>query len=154
MKKYLFVVLALFLAAFNQAAMASILSMTVTPSPSTVIINQPTTASIAVLNGSTALTLSNLIVTATVTGVSPVGGRLPAAYSVYVPNSVALAASTTTTFPAQIIFFSPSTGVTGAGTGTYSIGATLYTSDGAVTTSATAGTVTVNPVPLPAYERL
>lgn len=130
------------------------LSAIVTASPTTAYINQLVTASVAINNTGSAMNLNSLSITATYNGVG--GTKVPAAFSVLNlgPNSpnIALAGSATTTIPMQAVFFAPSTGVTGSGTGKFYIGATFYTSDGSVTSAATAGQVTVNPLPLPASQ--
>jgi hypothetical protein len=150
MKHTLFTIVAVVVLAMSHNAMAA-LSAVVSVSPSTVIINQPAGISVAISNTGSAMTLSNLNITASYNGVS--GGRVPAAYSFYVPNSVSLAANLTTTVPMQAVFFAPSTGITGSGSGYYAVGANFSTSDGSNVSAQTAGVLTVNPVPLPAYER-
>lgn len=154
--KYFLTIILLLTAAVGHNAMAA-LSAVVSVSPSTSTINKPVSVSIAISNtGSSQLTVTNLRVTATSTS-NPTSSRLPAAFSVFNtgPNfSITVGPNATTTIPGgQVIFFSPSTGITGSGSGTYSVGATVYTSDGSITNASTAGVETVNPIPLPAYER-
>lgn len=139
----------------GQHAMAA-LSAIVTLANSTAIINQQMPANVVISNtGASAVTLTGLQITATATGC--VGCKIPAAFSQinFGPNAPGLSipALLTTSIPFNAIFFAPSTGITGSGTGTYSIGATVYTSDGSVFGAGTAGVATVNPVPLPASER-
>lgn len=130
------------------------LSAIVTASPSSVLINQLVTASVAINNTGSAMNLTSLRITATYNGVT--GTKVPAAFSVLNlgPNSpnIALAGSATTTIPMQAVFFAPSTGPTGTGTGRFYIGATFTTSDGSITQAATAGQVAVDPIPLPASQ--
>jgi hypothetical protein len=152
MKHFLFTLIAFVVLASGHSAFATI-GAVVTSSQSSVQINQPVTVNVAISNsGSSALTLSNLSITASYNDVP--GGRVPAAFSFYVPNSVSLPALTTTTVPMQAVFFSPSTGITNSGTGYFGIGANFNTSDGSITSAATGVHQTVTPVPLPAYERL
>lgn len=154
MKNYLTTIIALFVMTIGHTAMAA-LSAVVTVSPATAIINQPVTASIAISNTGSAMTLTTLKISSTYNG-NPLS-RVPAAYSTYNfgPNAVGLSlpANLTTVIPMSAIFFSPSTGITGSGTGKYVIGALFSTSDGSVTSAATGGEVTINPVPLPANQR-
>lgn len=135
------------------------LSAVVTVSPSSVYINQMVTASVAIDNTGSSMNLSSLSITANYNGVP--GSRIPAAFSVLNlgPNSPSIAlgggsgqAGVVTTIPMQAVFFAPSTGITGSGSGKFYVGATFYTSDGSVTSAATAGRVTVNPLPLPASQ--
>lgn len=157
MKNYLLTVLLLFVVAMGQNAMAA-LSASVSLVSSTAIINQPMTANVAISNtGASAVNVISIVPTASATGAAPGLSKIPAAFSSYNigPNAsvVVAAANSTTTIPFNVIFFAPSTGVTGSGTGTYSVGATVYTSDGSVFAAGTAALATVNPVPLPAAER-
>lgn len=125
------------------------LSAIVSASPSTAYINQLVTASIAINNTGSAMSLTSLQITANYNGVR--GSKIPASFSVLNlgPNSpnISLPGSATTTIPMQAVFFAPSTGTTGNGSGKYYIGATFTTSDGSITSAATAGQVTVNPLP-------
>lgn len=159
MKNYLFTIIALVIALTSQSAMAA-LSATASVSPSTSTVNLPVAVSLAISNtGSSQLTVTNIQLTASATGASPGTSRIPAAFTVFNtgPNNVAITVgpNATTTIPAgMVVFFSPSTGITGSGSGTYSVGGTFYTSDGSTTPVGIAGIATVNPIPLPAYERL
>jgi hypothetical protein len=151
MRKYLLTVTVLLAVVFGTNAFAA-LSASISASPGTVIINQPMTANVAISNTSlSALTLTNLQITAAYNGNNV--SRIPMALSVYNPSSVVLAANSITSVPMTAIFFAPSTGITGSGSGKYYIGALITASDGTVTSAATGTSVTVNPVPLPAYER-
>lgn len=127
------------------------LSAVVTVSPSTALINQLVTASVAINNTGSTVNLTNISITANYNG-RP-GSKVPSAFSNFNigPNApiITIAGSATTTIPLQAVFFAPSTGVTGSGTGKFYIGSTFYTSDGSVTSAATAGLLTVNPLPLP-----
>lgn len=141
----LFMLVALLVGTQAFAALSAVVSV----SPSTATINQLVTASVAISNTGSAINLQSLNITANYNGVA--GGKVPAAFSSLNlgPNSpfLSLAANATTTVPMQAIFFSPSTGVTGSGSGQYFIGANFSTSDGSVTSAGTAGRVTVNPLP-------
>lgn len=151
MRKYILTLVTLFALIMGTNAFAA-LSMIVTASPNPALINQLVTASVAILNtSSTALNITNLNITASYNGSTT--SRIPAAYSQFNigPNSpnLVLAANATTTVPLQAVFFAPSTGVTGSGTGKFYIGANLTASDGSVTTAATSAALTVNPIALP-----
>jgi hypothetical protein len=157
MKKNILIFTMIMAMVFGTSAFAA-LTAVVTSTPTIAQINQPVNLNITVTNstGSSALTLSNVQITASYNG-NPLS-RVPMALSVYPPSSVAIAAALTnaavsTTFPMSVVFFAPSTGITGSGTGKYYVGALLYTSDGGVTSAATSAPVTVNPVPLPLSER-
>ncbi len=154
--KYFLTTLFLVAVMAGQSAMAT-MSATASLSPSTTTINHPVNVAISIINsGSSQLTVTNVKLTATSTQ-NPSSSRLPVAFSVFNqgPNaSITIGPNATTIIPGgQVIFFSPSTGITGSGSGTYSVGATVYTSDGSVTPVSVAGVATINPIPLPAYER-
>lgn len=137
----------------NQAALAALsVSASVSPNPTT--INHPVSVSLAVNNTGSQLTVTNIKLTATSTQ-APSSSRLPVAFSVYNQNSpLTVGANATTTISGgQVIFFSPSTGITGSGSGTYSIGGLVYTSDGSITPISAAGVSTINPIPLPLNQR-
>ncbi len=157
MKNYFHTLILVLILGVGHNAMAAI-SASVSLSPSTTTINHPVSVSLAISNtGSSQLTVTNIKITATSTS-NPSSSRLPMALSVFNggPNAAAITVgpNATTTIPGgQAVFFSPSTGVTGSGSGTYSVGATVYTSDGSVTAASVSGVATINPVPLPAYER-
>lgn len=157
MKLFTSVVLILVSAMCGAQAFAAV-SATASLSTSTTTINHPIAVTVTFRNGgSSQLTVTNVQLTAT--SHSNTSAKLPAAYSVWNqgPNAsvtVAAGPNVTTDFGAgTVIFFSPSTGITGSGTGTYDIGGTIYTSDGSVTAISVGGRATVNPIPLPAYER-
>lgn len=158
MRKYFFTLIVLLAMAFGNHAMAA-LSATISLASSTAIINQPMTANVAISNtGSSAVNIIGFVPTAAATGAAPGTSRIPAAFSVFNlgPNSTqtSLPANATTTVPFNVVFFAPSTGITGAGTGTFSVGVTVYTSDGSVFAPGAAALATVNPVLLPLNERL
>lgn len=155
MRKLFTTITMVVMAALSSNAMAAI-DAKVTVSPSTAIINQKVTANVLITNGSgSILNLSSLAITANYNG-NP-GSRLPAALDVYSlgPNSpvITVPANGSTTVPLNAVFFSPSTGVTGSGTGKFYIGAYVQTSDGSVTSAYSAGQVSVNPIALPASEQ-
>lgn len=137
----------------SNAAMAA-LSIVASLSPSTTTINHPVSVNLAINNTGSQLVVNNVKLTATSTQ-APSSSRLPMAISVFNQNgNITIGANATTTITAgQIIFFSPSTGITGSGTNTFSVGGTVYTSDGSITQVGTAGVATINPIPLPAAER-
>lgn len=153
MKNYIYSFILLLVLGTNAfAALSAVVSVTNSP----VKINQKVNVLVTISNTSaSALTLNSLYITATANGKG--GTKPPAAFSVFNtgPNapSLTLAANLVTVVPMQANFFYPSTGITGAGTGQYYIGATFTTTDGSITSAATAGQVTVNPLPLPASER-
>lgn len=124
------------------------LSATLSASPSTATINQLVDVRVAISNTGSAMNLTSLNITANYNGVP--GGKVPAAFSTLNlgPNSpfLSLPANLTTTVPMQAIFFAPSTGVTGSGSGVYHIGANFSTSDGSITSAAMGTSVTVNPL--------
>lgn len=154
MKYFITTVLFVVLAAGHSAFAA--ITASLSPSESTVTINRPVKLSLSISNtGSSQLTVTNIKLTATSTQ-NPTSSRLPVAFSVFAPNQAAITVgpNATTVIPGgQVIFFSPSTGITGSGSGTYSVGGTVYTSDGSITGVTSAGVVEVDPVPLPAYQR-
>lgn len=132
------------------------MAMTATISllPTTVLINQPVNATITVSNsGGSAVTVTSIQLNSEFTG----GSIQANGVAFGVPNlgpaaATSVAASGSTVFPVSLVFFAPSTGPIGAGTGTFSVGAVIQSSDGSVF-SPTAATVTVNPIALPASEQ-
>jgi hypothetical protein len=130
------------------------ITATISSSPTTLLINQPCTNTLIINNsGSGALNVISVTPFCTFTGdtfsvVSVAQGvvNLGPGAAIAVPAGGTLGLSYQTTF------FAPSTGPIGAGTGTYSITASIVCSDGSVTTP-TASTVTVNPLPLPVTEQ-
>jgi hypothetical protein len=155
MFKYILTLSFLTALALGQNALAA-LSAVVSVVQSPVTINQQVTANVNISNtGASALTLTSLYITASANG-DPTS-RVPAAYSLYNfgPNATQLTipANGNLIVPMNANFFAPSTGITGSGSGQYTIGATFTTSDGSLTSSAVGGKVTVNPVLLPASER-
>lgn len=156
MKHFLSTIVALVLVASSHPAMAAI-TASMSSSQNPAIINQQVPLVLSIVNGgSSAATLTGVQITANYNGVP--GGKIPAAFSqfAYPPsNQLSVAGSNaTTSVPFSAVFFAPSTGVTGSGTGVYYIGATLSFSDGSSVGVSSAAQQTVNPVPLPAYERL
>lgn len=153
MKNYILTLVSVLATVFSlNSFAANPLSGSVSVTPITATINQMVTANVSISNSaSTNLTLTGLSITATYNGVA--GGKIPSAFSTFNigPNApvVQIPGNLTTVVPMQAIFFAPSTGVTGAGTGQYYIGATFSTSDGSVTSTATSGNLKVNPIALP-----
>lgn len=154
--RYISTVIILLVMAVSGNAFAAV-SATATISPSSTTINRPVSVIVAFRNGTASqLTITNVQLTVA----SSSGGstsRIPAAFSVWNqgPNAsvtVSGGPNVTTSFNGgQIVFFSPSTGVTGSGTGTFNIGGTVYTSDGSVTAISVGASATVDPIPNPAY---
>lgn len=145
----------LVMAGLSSSAWAAI-AATVSVSPSSATINQKVTANVLVINNSASIVnLTSLSITANYNGVA--GSRIPCALDVYNigPNApiVTVPANGSTTVPLNAVFFSPSTGVTGSGTGKFYIGAYVQTSDGSVTSAYSAGQVAINPLALPATEQ-
>ena len=145
-KIYTLVILGAFLASTHVFAA---LSAAVSASPTTVRINQPVAVSVSISNTGSALNIQSLSITANYNGVP--GGRIPAAFSVLNlgPNSpfIALAANATTVVPMTAVFFAPSNGVTGSGSGQYFIGANFSANDGSITSAGTAARITVTSLP-------
>lgn len=113
-------------------------------------INQQFPVNISISNAGSSFNLTGLSVTANYNGTPT--SKVPFAVSQYNfgPNAPVLSIAgpnTTTTIPVNLVFFSPSTGLTGTGTGAYYIGATIYGSDGSVTGVTTAAQAKVNNIP-------
>lgn len=111
-------------------------------SPSTVVINQPVNGVVTVSNsGGASVNVLSLTPTAIPTGGTASLNALSCGFG-DAPLSpgftVAVAASGTLKIPVSYVFYTPSTAST-----TYTLGASVVTSDGAVTAASTA-TVTVN----------
>jgi len=130
------------------------LTATIEVNPSTVLINQQASATLTVSNsGGGAIDLLSVTPTAVFTGTA-----VPAQASVGL-GSVPLSSGFVTSVPAggdlvlsfSCVFFSPSTGIDGTGSGTYDIGAVILAADGSIF-SPSADTVTVDPLPLPSSE--
>lgn len=134
--------------------MAMTASLTV--SPSTVIINQPIACSLTVSNsGGSAVNVLSIQPNAIVHASSPPNAVESAALGVVNlgPGAVvSVPASGSVTYGFSVIFFAPSTGPIGAGSGTFDIGALVSASDGSNFTP-TAQSVTVNPIALPVTEQ-
>lgn len=132
------------------------LSATIAVSPSTVLINQNSVATLTISNSGGA--------NVNVTGVSPQvvftgapnyeinGGVAVSNVPLSAGTNVVVPAGGSLILPFNVVCFSPSTGPIGAGSGTYNVGAVCQTSDGSVF-SPTAATLTVNPLPLPVSEQ-
>jgi hypothetical protein len=155
MKKLFTTIAMLVMAGLSSTAMAAI-SASVSVAPSVATINQKVTASVLITNGSaSAVQILALAITANYNG-NPLS-RLPCALDVYAPGPsvpvVSVPGNGSATVPLNAVFFSPSTGVTGAGSGKFYIGAYVQTSDGSVTAAYSAGQVSINPLPLPPSEQ-
>lgn len=128
------------------------MTATISALPTTVLINQPSNMTLTISNsGGAAVTVVGIQPTAIPTGATNAscGIGVPAISSGF---NVSVPASGSLVFPFSVVFFAPSTGPIGAGSGTYSVGAVCETSDGSVF-SPTAATVTVNPIALPVSEQ-
>lgn len=151
MKKYLLVfgsLVALMVGA-NAHATAFAIAITNTSAGSP-RINQVFPVNIQISNAGSSFNLTGLKVTANYNGVPT--SKPPFAISQYNfgPNAPVLSIAgpnTTTTIPVSLVFFAPSNGITGTGTGQYYIGATIYGSDGSTTGVTTAARATVNAQP-------
>lgn len=157
MRKFICLFLALLVLSANAfAAIGTTVTFSTGLSTQTAIINQPMHLYLNISNtGASAVNVTAFVPTATSTGA--VGSKIPAAFSILNlgPNAVVSApAGTTTSVPFDVVFFAPSTGITGSGSGSFTVGGVLYTSDGSVTAAASGAVATVNPVPLPLYQRL
>jgi hypothetical protein len=132
------------------------ITATLALSLSTLSINQPVACSLTVSNsGGSAINVLSIEPLAYVTGSSPQQNMGACALGVVDlgPGAVvSIPASGSLSFGFSAVFFAPSTGPIGAGTGTFSVSALIATSDGSNTTP-TAQTVTVNPLVLPATEQ-
>lgn len=159
MKKYISTLLLFTLGLASHNSMAAV-GFSVSLSPSTTTINHPVQVNLSALNGgSSQLTVNNVKLTVTSTSNPNPAARIPMIFSVFNPNNTAITIGAgpniSTAFNAgTAVFFSPSTGVTGSGSGTYSIGGVVTLSDGSVTSISTGAAATINPVPIPLYERL
>lgn len=125
-------------------------------SPSTVIINQPIACSLTISNsGGSAVNVLSVVPTAIVHGSSPPDAVESCALGVVnlgPGQVVAVPASGSLTFGFGVVFFGPSTGPIGAGSGTFDIGANVSSSDGS-NFAASGVQVTVNPIAQPTTEQ-
>ena len=128
------------------------MTATISCSPSAVQINQQVTATITVSNsGSSAVTVQGIRLHAIYHGATEPN---PAAVGYGTANlsagaTTSVAASGSTVFPVNLVFFAPSTGVDSTGSGTYDVTAYIQSSDGSYF-SPTVTQVKVNNIPLPA----
>lgn len=135
------------------------LQASVSPANATTI-NHPVAVNITVSSSgvtSNGVYVTNIALTATSTS-NPSSARLPVAFSQWNPFNTGITINmgtnaSTTVGAGPVVFFSPSTGITGSGTGTYSIGGTVYLSDGSTNAISKSAVIQINPIPLPAYER-
>lgn len=109
------------------------MSATISVSPSSVQINQKITATVTVSNtGASSVDVQGIRLYAKYTG----GGNAPQTSVAYgQPNlsagaTVSVAASGSTAFPLDLVFFAPSTGLLSDGDGTFDVNAFVQTSDG------------------------
>jgi hypothetical protein len=121
-------------------------------------INHPVAVNITVSSsGAAAGTyVTNIQLTATSFS-NPTSSRVPVAFTQWNPFNtavtIAVGSNATTTIGAgPLIFFAPSTGVTGSGTGQFIIGGNVYLSDGTVNQITIGAQIKINPIALPAYE--
>ena len=127
------------------------MSATISVSPSAVQINQKVTATITVSNsGSSAVTVEGIRLYANYTG----GSSAPHTSVAYgQPNlsagaTVSVAASGSTVFPVDLVFFAPSTGLLSDGSGTFDVSAQIDSDDGSVF-HPTAALVSVDQITFP-----
>lgn len=131
------------------------MSATISCSPSAVQINQKVTATITVSNsGSSAVVVQGIRLAASYTG----GTTAPQTSVAYgQPNlsagaTVSVAASGSQTFPVDLVFFAPSTGLLSDGAGTYDVTAYIHSDDGSYF-SPTAALVSVDQITFPASQQ-
>jgi hypothetical protein len=122
------------------------MTATITCAPDPVQIGQKVTATITVSNsGASSVNVTGIRLYANYTG-GTLAPQTSVAYGQ--PNlsagaTVSVAASGSTIFPVDLVFFAPSTGLLSDGNGTYDVGAQITSSDGSVF-HPTADTITVN----------
>ena len=123
-------------------------------------INHPVAVNITVSSSgvtTNSVYVTNIALTATSTS-NPTQARLPMAFTQWNPFNTSLTINagsnaSTTLGAGPLVFFSPSTGITGSGSGSYTIGGNVYLSDGSVNPITVGAVIKINPIPLPAYER-
>jgi hypothetical protein len=131
------------------------MTATISLNLSTVLINQPTQATLTISNSSAGsvnvIALAPLVF---LTGNSaPYANAVASGEWALGPGvNITVPASGSLSYSAPFVFFAPSTGQYGAGSGTFSIQAVCNTSDGSVFLP-TAATVTVNPITLASTEQ-
>lgn len=131
------------------------LTATISCAPDPVQINQKVTATITVSNsGASSVNITGIRLYANYTGDS-LAPHVSVAYGQ--PNlsagaTVSVAASGSTVFPVDLVFFAPSTGLLSDGNGTYDVGAQITADDGSVF-HPTADTITVNNITFPSSQQ-
>lgn len=157
MKKTLtgFILAAIVLA---NSSFADLTQIQLTATPSTTTINHPVHVGLSINNTGSMVTISNVQLTATSSTNPNAAARIPAAFSRFNtgPNALAItfgASATTENNIGEIIFFAPSTGITGSGSGAYAIGGSVSFTNGTTIAITNGVNATINPVPLPAYQR-
>ena len=126
------------------------LTATISLTQSTTTIHEPNMAAVTVSNsGGSPISINTITPNIVFTGDAVTEDATSWSYhevllGTLFPSSVPAGGSTIFNFP--FVIHAPSTGVTGTGSGTYSVSCTIYGADGSVTTPASAATVTVNPV--------
>lgn len=157
MKKTLtgFILAAIVLA---NSSFADLTEIQLTATPSTTTINHPVHVGLSINNTGSMVTISNVQLTATSSTNPNAAARIPAAFSRFNtgPNALSItfgASATTENNIGEIIFFAPSTGITGSGSGAYAIGGSVSFTDGTTIAITNGVNATINPVPLPAYQR-
>lgn len=131
------------------------MTATISLSPTTVLINQPTNLVLTISNSSGgAVNVTSIHPYAYYTGSSaPYDPTVNiGVFNIGQGANITVPASGSLSFAAPAVFFAPSTGQYGAGSGTYSVTAICQSSDGSVF-SPTAATVTVNPIALSSTEQ-
>lgn len=131
------------------------LSATLSLSASTLIINQPVTAFVTVSNsGGSVVNINSFtpLVTVTSGAIGTIAACATGVVDLGPGATIGVPASGSLSFMFNVVFFAPSTGPIGAGTGTYSISANIVGSDGEVV-QPTAATITINPIAQPTTEQ-
>lgn len=132
------------------------MSATISLSPTTVQVNQQVNATLTVSNsGGSAVNVTSVVPTALFTGAPTYeDGQAVGVGQVNIgPGSnVSVSAGGSLVIPFSLNFFAPSTGLLSAGSGTFSVGAVINSSDGSIF-SPTAATVTVNNITFAASQQ-
>lgn len=130
------------------------MSATISLSPTTCSVNQNIVATLTISNsGGSAVLITGCTPNAIFTGATTYTPACALGTVDLDPNAnLTVPASGSLIIPFGVVFFSPSTGPIGAGSGTYSVSATISGSDGSVF-APTAATVTVNPITFSAGEQ-
>lgn len=132
------------------------MTATISMSPSSGYINQKMNGSLTISNsGGSSVLVTSIQPQTKLTGSPSIDINTGVAVSL--PplgqgQNITVPASGSLVFPISFVFFGPSTGPIGAGSGTFDCGAVCQSSDGSIF-SPTPATVTINPLPLPVTEQ-